>query len=215
MSSIQLLISHGFAGWLIVGSGVILIVVGLERLVTLFGTLSFVSASTLEKIQELILARKYNQVFQVCNQQPNNPELVVIRDGLMAVENGREAMVAAVDGVVLRYMQASEKRLPYLSLIASSSTLMGLLGTISGLIRTFASIAEADPSVKARILGEGISEAMYATEGGLVVGLAAMVIYTICKSKADDIVARTQKAGLNLITWVEQSERTAGNAKPI
>jgi hypothetical protein len=87
------------------------------------------------------------------------------------------------------------------------ATLLGLLGTISGLIKTFASIANADPAEKAKMLGLGISEAMYATAAGLGVGITAMVVHTLCVSKGESIIGDAQDIGLKVITWIEQSER--------
>ena len=76
-----------------------------------------------------------------------------------------------------------------------------------GLISTFAAIANADPSNKARLLGLGISEAMYSTAAGVIVGIFAMVVHTMCTSQADNILGKTQNAALTVIKWVEQAER--------
>jgi biopolymer transport protein ExbB/TolQ len=69
-------------------------------------------------------------------------------------------------------------------------------------------MANADAGEKARLLGSGISEAMYATAAGLLVGVAAMVVHTMCVSKTDVIVGKAQRSGLDLMTWIEQSERS-------
>jgi biopolymer transport protein ExbB/TolQ len=116
-------------------------------------------------------------------------------------------MKSALGGAVLEVSHKCEARVGYLALIANVATLLGLLGTISGLIKTFASIANADPAEKARMLGIGISEAMYATAAGLCVGIAAMVIHTLCVSKGESIVGDAQDTGLKMVTWIEQSER--------
>ncbi|MBS1959445.1 MAG: MotA/TolQ/ExbB proton channel family protein [Bdellovibrionales bacterium] len=161
-------------------------------------------------IRSLILDKKYTDAIQVCNKEPGAPELNTIKAGLTAVESGREAMKSALGGAVLEVSHRCEKRIGYLALIANVATLLGLLGTISGLIKTFASIANADPAEKAKMLGLGISEAMYCTAAGLFVGITAMVVHTICVAKAESIVGDVQDSGLKLITWIEQSERVKG-----
>ena len=207
-SGFEVLIHNGgFAAYLIMGSALTLFVVGSERIVTLFFRLSFNTRNSVENIRARILEKKYTEALQVCNAQPNAPEIAVIKAGLMAVENGREAMKSALSGAVLEVNHKTEARLPYLSLIANVATLLGLLGTISGLIKTFAAIADADAATKAKMLGMGISEAMYSTATGLGVGILAMVAYTICVTKADEITGNAQDAGYKLVTWVEQSER--------
>ncbi|OFZ05765.1 MAG: hypothetical protein A2070_09845 [Bdellovibrionales bacterium GWC1_52_8] len=202
-----LLEQGGFATYLIVGAALILLVIGTERLATLYFILSHNVHDSLGSIRSLILEKKYTDAIQVCNSRPNAPDITVVKAGLMAVENGREAMKSAIGGAVLSVGHRCDIRVGYLALIANVATLLGLLGTITGLIKTFASIANADTAEKAKLLGMGISEAMYATATGLVVGITAMVVHTICTSKADSIIGNAQDTGLKLITWVEQSER--------
>jgi len=184
-----------------------LCVLGFERLMTLYVRYSKSTGSALERIRSLVLSQDYTQALQVCNSNSSAPDLAVVKAGLMAVENGREAMKSALSGAVLDVSQKTEKRLPYIGLVANVATLLGLLGTITGLIKTFASLANLDPAEKAKQLGAGISQAMLSTTAGLVVGITAMVIYTFCVSKSDSIVGQAQDSGLKLITWVEQSER--------
>jgi biopolymer transport protein ExbB len=211
MAGLLTLIEHGgFAAYLIFLSGIILVILSIERLVTLFMRMSYNVKGSVVTIRSLILDKKYTDAIQVCNKEPGAPELNTIKAGLTAVESGREAMKSALGGAVLEVSHRCEKRVGYIALIANVATLLGLLGTISGLIKTFASIANADPAEKAKMLGLGISEAMYATAAGLFVGITAMVVHAICVAKSESIVGDVQDAGLKLITWIEQSERVKG-----
>ena len=208
MTALQTLSEHGgFAAWLIFGAGLALFIIGIERLSVLFFGMSYNVKGSLVTIRSLILDKRYTDAIQICDKQTNSPEMSVIKSGLVAVENGREAMKSALGGAVLEVSHKCEVRVGYLALIANVATLLGLLGTISGLIKTFASIANADPAEKAKMLGIGISEAMYATAAGLCVGIAAMVVHTLCVSKGESIVGDAQDTGLKVITWIEQSER--------
>jgi biopolymer transport protein ExbB len=208
ISALQVLMEHGgFAAYLIFAAGAVLVIIGVERLVVLFWGMSYNVKGSVVTIRSLILDKRYTDAIQICDKRPNSPEMSVIKSGLVAVENGREAMKSALGGAVLEVSHKCETRVGYLALIANVATLLGLLGTISGLIKTFASIANADPAEKARLLGLGISEAMYATAAGLCVGIAAMVIHTLCVSKGESIVGDAQDTGLKVITWIEQSER--------
>jgi biopolymer transport protein ExbB/TolQ len=206
----NILLTHGgFATYLIFAACIVLFVVGSERIITLYFRLSFNVRDSVDAIRSHILQKQYTDALQICNSRSAAPEISVIKAGLMAVENGREAMKSSLGGAILEISHRCETRVGYLALIANVATLLGLLGTITGLIKTFASIANADAAEKAKMLGLGISEAMYATATGLVVGIAAMVVHTICVSKADSIIGNSQDAGLKLVTWIEQSERAA------
>lgn len=207
LSGLQILMSHGMSGYLIIITGFFCLIISIERLYYLYIKMSFDGRQELEAISQEILSRNYNKALQICHLSPGNPQLQVIRDGLLALESGREAMNSAISAAVLDVSKGLEQRLAYLSLIASSATLLGLFGTIMGLISTFAAIANADPSSKARLLGLGISEAMYSTASGVIVGIFAMVVHTLCTSQVDHVLGKTHSAALTVIKWVEQSER--------
>lgn len=208
MNPIQVITEQGGIGTYLIGfSAVVFIIIGLERLMTLYFRLSFNTDNAVEMVRSYILSKRYTEALQICNSKSDAPDLNVIKSALLAAENGREAMRSALGGALLEISHKCEARLQYLALIANVSTLLGLFGTITGLIKTFAAMANADATEKAKLLGIGISEAMYSTAAGLIVGIAAMVVHTICTSKSDSIVGHAQDVGYKIITWVEQSER--------
>lgn len=212
MSSLEILLTEGgVTAWIILLAGIILVVVALERAYVLYFKYSLDVEQAIQKIQGFILKKSYMDAIQICNTVSDSPELNVAKSGLLAAEHGREAMRSALGGAVLEVTKKCERRVSLIALIAGVSTLLGLLGTISGLIKTFQALAEADPSKKGEILGLGISEAMYATAAGLVLGISAMVVHSLCVSKGEEIVNNAQDLGYKLVTWVEQSERGAMN----
>ena len=210
-SVFEVLLQHGGVGtWMIFLSALMLIVIGSERLLALFVGLSFNTEAAVEQIRTAILARRYTDAIQVCNSKASAPDLKVVKSALMAAENGREAMRSSLGAALLEVTHRCEARLSYIALLANVATLLGLFGTITGLIKTFGAMANADASEKAKLLGMGISEAMYSTAAGLVVGIAAMVVHTLCTSKSDTIVGQAQDVGFKVITWIEQAERKNG-----
>lgn len=210
MESVRIFfVEGGFTAYLIAFAGLSLIVIGFERLMYLYVRIKPATDQILTQLQMLIQGRKYMEAIQICNDIRNVPQIQVIKSGLLAVDSGREAMKSALGSAVVEVVKDCEKRISFISLIASVATLLGLLGTISGLIKTFSALATADPAKKSELLGLGISEAMIATAAGLVVGITAMVIYTLCSSKTDDHISLVKKAGYDLISTIERSEREA------
>lgn len=207
MEALQHFLNDGITAWFILASGVLLIILTLDRFYFLFFKVQNAAATTMGAITQSVLRRNYTEAIQICNSSENVPQFTVIKAGLMAVDSGREAMKASLGSQVVEISKQCEKRVPLIALIASVATLLGLLGTISGLMKTFASLASADPAKKGEMLGKGISEAMTATAGGLIVGIIAMVVHTICTTKLDEIVGGSQKAGFDIINLVEKSER--------
>lgn len=81
-----------------------------------------------------------------------------------------------------------EKRTQYLATIANISTLLGLLGTIFGLITSFEAVATADASMKASLLSGGISQAMNTTAFGLIAAIPCMIGYSIIQEKTNGLI---------------------------
>ena len=196
----------GFTSYLLIGTALVLVVVSISRLYYLYFILRPAGEIALQNLGKQVLKKEYTAAIQVCNSTSNVPEFVVIKSGLLAVDSGREAMKSSLGAAIVEIMKNCEKNIQLISLIASVATLLGLLGTISGMIKTFAAIA-AEPTNKAEMLGLGISEAMNATATGLVIGISAMVVHTLCTQKIDQIIGQAKKTGYNLITMIEQSER--------
>lgn len=212
MGAIELLLKNGGAtAWIIILLGVLLVVVTVERIYFLYFKYSIDVDQALQKIRNYILKKSYTEAVQVCNSIHDSPELNVIKVGLIAAEHGREAMKSALGGSILEVSKNCERRTSLIALIAGTSTLLGLLGTISGLIKTFTALAQADASQKAELLGMGISEAMYATAAGLILGIAAMAVHSLCISKGEEIIGNSRDLMFKLVAWVEQSERGGSN----
>jgi len=131
------------------------------------------------------------------------PLAKILQAGLMKAKDSDGEVQAAMDEAALREMPRIEKRIGYLAMLGNVAVLMGLLGTILGLIRSFGAVATASAAEKATELAKGIAEAMYNTAFGLTVAIIAIVAYAFLQSKsqhlADDINETTVSL-LNLIT---------------
>ena len=81
-----------------------------------------------------------------------------------------------------------EKRTPYLATLANVATLLGLLGTIIGLIAAFTAVADADPAQKATLLSQSISVAMNTTAFGLIAAIPMLLMHALLQSKTSQVV---------------------------
>lgn len=171
----------------------------IERFVRLFVQLNINGTSFMFEIQKHILANDLDGALRVCNGTKNAALPRVIKAGLMRASRSEEQIQNALDAASLEVIPQLEKNLPFLALIANIATLLGLLGTIAGLIRSFAAIANADPAQRQALLSAGISEAMYATAFGLVVAITTMVAHSILSSKASGIVSDIDEYSVKLL----------------
>jgi biopolymer transport protein ExbB/TolQ len=95
-----------------------------------------------------------------------------------------------------------EKRTGYLAMLGNLATLAGLLGTITGLIKSFASVAGVDPSMKATMLSKGISEAMNCTAFGLGTGILGLAAYAVLNGKTQAILDGVNQSSVETLNLV-------------
>lgn len=111
-----------------------------------------------------------------------------------------------VETSAIREVPKVTKRLNYLSLFANIATLLGLLGTISGLQVSFSSLASVDAAQKASLLASGISQAMSTTAFGLIVAVPCMILYTMLNNKQQELVKDIDES---VVTVLSVMKRTA------
>jgi biopolymer transport protein ExbB/TolQ len=142
-----------------------------------------------------------NEVHTAIESCSNTKSLLagVISSGLKRSNQQKEQIQDALESSILESIPKVEKRLNYLALVANVSTLIGLLGTIYGLIESFAAVASADPSEKAKLLAMGISKAMNTTALGLISAISIMVVHTILTSKAEKIISELEQYSTKLL----------------
>ena len=106
----------------------------------------------------------------------------------------REDIEIAMEESMMEIVPRLEKRTPYVALASSIATLLGLLGTIMGLIQAFTAVANANPAEKADMLSASISVAMNTTAFGLMVAIPLLVVHAVLTSKTGDIVDSLEMA---------------------
>jgi len=137
-----------------------------------------------------------------------NPSVLagIISYGLERVPTAehREEIETAMEEGLMEVMPRLEKRTHYLALFANIATLLGLLGTIIGLIRAFTAVASADPSAKADMLSASISVAMNTTAFGLIVAIPLLVVHAFLQTRTTEIIDRLEMKAvkfLNASSW--------------
>ncbi len=106
----------------------------------------------------------------------------------------REDIEIAMEESMMEIVPRLEKRTSYVALASSIATLLGLLGTIMGLIQAFTAVANANPAEKADLLSASISVAMNTTAFGLMVAIPLLVTHAILTSKTGDIIDSLEMA---------------------
>lgn len=161
----------------------------IERFYYLFFKYSVNSVLFFQEIKKRLRAGRIDEAIKVCS---NAPLPAIIKVGLQQIQAGGQSSFEdprnAMGEKTLEMVPLIRKRTHYLSLIANVATLLGLLGTIIGLIIAFKAVTDVDPSMRATQLASGISIAMGTTAFGLVVAIPCMIFYALLQAKTTRIL---------------------------
>jgi len=156
------------------------------------------------QIKKLVVAGNIDRAIKLCDAG-DYPILQLVKAGLTQASKGPDDIDAALSEKLSELKPAVEKRIGVLWSLANIATIVGLIGTVSGLIKTFASIAAPGLSaaVKQQMLSNGIAEAMYNTAFGLSIAVVCMIahvfLHTRSKNIQHDLESTTERV-FNLLT---------------
>ncbi|WP_417567396.1 MotA/TolQ/ExbB proton channel family protein [Marinobacter sp.] len=139
--------------------------------------------------------------------------LIAVSLDTMRASPRRDDIHAAMQEGVMESIPRLSKRTNYLSILANVSTLLGLLGTIIGLIAAFTAVANADPADKATLLSQSISVAMNTTAFGLIAAIPLLLIHSLLQNKTLEIVESIEMAGVKALNTIVRSNRRSVNTR--
>ncbi len=174
-----------------------------ERVITLNG------ASSVDKDQLLHFIRSYCMQGKVQNaisavSQSKGPLSNIVRAGLISVSNGQspEEVQTAMDAVALREIPRLSRRIDLLSALANVAVLIGLLGTVSGMIGAFGAVANLPPAEKAKVLSSSIAEALNATGFGLSVSIVLFGFWGWLNSWSTKVIDDVHEASVSTLNFI-------------
>lgn len=118
----------------------------------------------------------------------------------------RDDIEKAMEESLMEVLPKLEKRTHYLATFANIATLLGLLGTIIGLIQAFTAVANANPAEKADMLSGSISIAMNTTAFGLMVAIPLLLVHTVIQTKTNQIVDSLEMASVKFLNAVTERQ---------
>ena len=156
------------------------------------------------QVKKLVSAGNIDRAIKLC-EASDFPILQLVRSGLTHANKGPDEIDAALSEKLSELKPQAEKRVGALWSLANIATLIGLLGTVSGLILTFSAISDPGLSQadKQRLLSNGIAEAMYNTALGLGIAVFCMIAHIILHTRAKTIqhdLEATMERTFNMLT---------------
>jgi biopolymer transport protein ExbB len=193
----------GFWMYPIMAVQIVSIALIFERFVALYLRRNTDAREIVQSFEEDIKHGQMEKVLARASKSGNKPLEVLAQVGVQSSVDmgGRDELQLKMDEVLIEESGRVDQRIGFLSMLANVATLLGLLGTIVGLIKSFSSISNAGAAEKARILAEGVGEAMNATAYGLIVAVPALVAFAILQNRANHIIDDMNKAALRMYIW--------------
>jgi biopolymer transport protein ExbB len=156
----------------------------------------------LQRIEELLRDRKIPEATTLCKRYPSSMTRILLA-AILNHDKTRQEIKEVIEDAGRHEVPVLERYLMILGTIASISTLLGLLGTITGMIKTFNVIAALGYGHPEALAG-GISEALIATASGLGVAIPTFVLYNFFTSKVDALVLEMEKNSLRMLNILKR-----------
>lgn len=167
----------------------------------------------LEQIMPLLQKGEMKNVIEITNGSDASVGKILAQ-GLKNFNSARrrDDIEASMEESIMEAIPRLEKRTHYLAMFANIATLLGLLGTIIGLIKAFTAVAQVDPSMKAEILSTSISVAMNTTAFGLIVAIPLLIFYTVLQTKTTEIIDSIEMATVRFVNRLAKLKNASNQA---
>ncbi len=161
-----------------------------------------------DQVMPLLQGGKYPQAMSITGKS-DVALSKILNYGLSRLKSARrrEDIEMAMEEGLMEITPRLERRTHYLSAFANIATLLGLLGTIIGLIQAFTAVAHAAAAEKAELLSSSISVAMNTTAFGLIVAIPLLLVYSVLQSKTTQIVDSLEMAAVKFLNMVTEKSQ--------
>jgi len=181
--------------------------IAVERYITL-ARLTSRNQAVWEDVQPLLNRGEFDKAREITDKDETPiSRLLGMGLALQGAVRRREDVEIAMEEGMMEIIPRLEKRTPYVALSSNIATLLGLLGTIMGLIQAFTAVANANPAEKADLLSASISVAMNTTAFGLMVAIPLMVTHALLATKTNEIVDGLEMASVKVLTAISAKAR--------
>lgn len=166
-----------------------------------------------DKVQPLLTNGDFDEAREMTSKDESTISQVLNMGlSLQGSVRRREDIEIAMEESMMEIVPRLEKRTPYVALASSIATLLGLLGTIMGLIQAFTAVANANPAEKADLLSASISVAMNTTAFGLMVAIPLLITSTVLSAKTGEIIDSLEMASVKALNVISSKAKRQAEA---
>lgn len=202
---LTILSNGGVMAWFILAAGILGMAVFAERFVH-YHRAQIVLADFLKGIRNCIRRNNHTEAIAICEDAPG-PVAQVARTAILRHDRSRSEIHEAIESVAIQEERRLEKNLPVLWTVAQVTPLLGMIGTVFGMIRAFRKIQEAGKLIIATDLAEGVWQALTTTGMGLAAAVCAYVAYNYLVWRKNELIRDMELCGTELMNAFAETER--------
>ena len=176
--------------------------IAVERVIFLFFKYNIDGKQFMDQVEKLVKANNVDRAVKLCNAAPSAALATVVKAGLTHANKGEAEIIAGVEEANLEVMPLLNKRTAALAGMGSLATLLGLLGTVMGLIEAFTVVAKAPADQKSALLSAAIGVAMNTTAFGLMVAIPTMFLSLILNTLVKKIMDEIDQYSMKLVNML-------------
>lgn len=185
----------------------------IERAYSLYSIRKMNQSSAVAEFEEPIRRGDIDRVVQRAQElESMEPVAKAVLAGAKTAQTlgGKDEIQGKMDEVLMTENSKIQRRIGFLAMFGNVATLLGLLGTITGMIQSFAAVSVASPAEKAAALSVGISEAMNTTAYGLIVAIPALIAYAVLQNRANHLSEDLNNSALKAFNWLSYAYEPVG-----
>lgn len=172
----------------------------------------FMPPGLADRVRELLQAGQGGAAVQECQSRPCVLSHV-IKAGLVELDGGWSAAEKAMEETLADHSAQHVRKVEYLSVIGNIAPMLGLLGTVTGMITAFKTVAETQGVARAADLATGIYEALVTTVEGLLVAIPALAVFALFRSRVDQLISEVANAAQHAFAPLRRA-RSTNAARP-
>ena len=201
---LEVFMTGGFVSYTLIALSILLFYFFLERMWTFFKLTRENPKDLLDRIKQLLISRGMDSAQEALRKSTSSYS-IILRESLDIMTYIKsDDLKDRIDEVAQREVTKLERKVGYISLIAGAAPMVGFLGTVVGMIKAFSELANQDGATSAKVLAEGIYQAMGTTMGGLVVGLFAYIMYNYLIAKIHKVTGEMNTLIHDFILMLQQ-----------
>ncbi len=167
-----------------------------------------------EQVRQTVSAGRFTEAEQACRQFPSFLSFVLLH-GLAEVEGGWASVEKALEEALAEQTARLLRRIEYLSVLANLAPMLGLLGTVFGMVLCFRQVASTQGNAGAAQLADGIYQALVTTVAGLMIAIPSLGAFAVLRNRVDQYVAEAAYLAQHAFASLKRRQRTTSFKSPV